>query len=407
MTHDTARSTRSGVPAWIRHTLIPLLVLLAAGVLAWRVLRSAPRAERRPAERRAHLVHVIPARVIDEPVTVHAMGAVRAARAVDIQPRVSGWIASVSDAFEPGGRFAAGAVLVELDRADFALALRQSESALVSARGTADLESGRADVARQDFDLLGADLPEAERDLVLRRPQRRQAEAAVEAAEAAVAQARLNLDRTQVRAPFNAVIRARYADAGMSVSPATPLASLVGTDRFWIEAAVPVSDLRWIRFPDAEDADGPPVRVFHEAAWGAAACRTGQVVRLLADLEPQGRMARVLIAVDDPLGLRTPGTPALQLDAYVRVAIAGTIARNVVALDRADIHDDDTVWVMNAEDCLDIRHVGVTYRGPEQILVHAGIADGERIVTTALAAPVAGMPLRLPEDETPPEPAAP
>jgi RND family efflux transporter MFP subunit len=407
MKTDTTRSMRSGASTWIRQALIPLLVLAAAGVLAVLVLRSAPQAERRPPERRARLVRVIPARLTSEPIALHAMGTVQAARAIELHPRINGWIASVSDAFVPGGRVTEGDVLVELDSADTALALRQSQSALVSAQSAEALERGRTDVARKDFALLDTDLPEAGRDLVLRGPQLRQAEAALDAAQAALEQARLTLDRTRVRAPFNAVLRTRYVERGMSVSPSTPLASLVGTDRYWIEAAVPVSHLRWIRFPDDGNAQGSPVRVYHEAAWGADVCRTGHVLRLLADLEPLGRLARVLIAVDDPLALRHPGAPVMLLNAYVSLTIQGRTVPDVVALDRTHVHDNDTVWIMNTEDQLELRPVAVAYRGSDRILARAGIADGERIVTTPLASPVAGMPLRLDGEEDNPGAAQP
>ena len=69
-----------------------------------------------------------------------------------------------------------------------------------------------------------------------------------------------------------------------------------------------------------------------------------------------------------------------------------------IALERRFFRDGDNVWVMTPDQRLEIRPVTVTFRGPEHLLITAGLQDGERIIVTDLPAAVDGMALRTPED---------
>jgi RND family efflux transporter MFP subunit len=338
----------------------------------------------------------------------------------------------------------------ESDVAKSASAIEQSESTIlqrdsdiVQAEAALEIERGQQAVAQSEYKLLGRELDERRRDLVLRKPQLRSAEATCEAAKAAkraavaakqaavaakasaeamkrsaeagaqaaeaskaaagvaLRKAQLDLDRTTIAAPFNAVVQAESVDLGSQVSPTTRLATLVGTDEYWVEVSVPVDKLQWLRIPRQRGEEGSAARVYNEAAWGPEAFRTGTVVRMASELEPEGRMARLLVSVPDPLGLADPAgrTPALLIGSYVRVAIEGAELEDVVPLDRSLVHGGDRVWVMGDDGKLEVRRVAVAFRGRDRLLVSDGLAPGERLVTTGLTAPVDGMLLRTQDAE--------
>jgi len=184
-------------------------------------------------------------------------------------------------------------------------------------------------------------------------------------------------------------------DIGAQVSTGVALASLVGTDEYWIELSVPVDELRWIGIPGFNSAEGSPARVYHEAAWRAGTHRPGRVVRLMTDIEPEGRMARLLVSVEDPLLLNgtREGQPLI-LGSYVRVEVEGAPLAGVFRVPRTAVHNGNEVWVMNPEGLLDIRTVRIAWSGNEEVYVSDGLEDGEQIVTSDLAAPVQGMALR-------------
>jgi RND family efflux transporter MFP subunit len=384
-------------PTRLRHLWWPLVVLVVCGLIALWLMRTGPQARPRPARPAAALVEVAPVRYRAQDTTIEAMGTVVAARQIDLKPQVGGRIIARSSELVPGGRFARGTELLRIDPADYRLAVRRLKSAVAQARADLQQEQGRQLVARREYQLLGAPVSEAEQALMLRRPQLAALQAELEKARAQLAQGELDLRRTVLRAPFNAMIRERQVDIGALVGQTTVLAGLVGTDRYWVRVVVPVDELPWIRIPGRDGEQGSSVRIHDRAAWGEGVFRRGRVLRLEAGLEEQGRMARLLVGVDDPLGLR-PGAsapPRLLLDSYVRVTIEGKRLDRVAVLDRRHLHDGDRVWVMDNEDRLAIRPVVIAFRNRNQVLVSAGLDPGARLVISDLAAPVQGMRLRL------------
>ena len=186
-------------------------------------------------------------------------------------------------------------------------------------------------------------------------------------------------------------------DLGKRVAPGTELMSLVGTDEYWVEVSVPVSQLPWIDVPILAEQAGAKVKVYDQAAWGESVFREGRLIRRLGQVEPEGRMARLLVAVQDPLAL-TPehkDKQAMLLGSYVRVEISGKIMNSVIPLDRAWLRNGDQVWVMDSNDTLRIQPVTIGFRGKEQVCVVDGLPTGARVVKTDIAAPVEGMPLRF------------
>lgn len=384
---------------WVRRSarlLGPLAVLaLGAGLAAW-LIRTAPQMEPRPVPTQARLVEVVRARYGPETIRVSAFGLVVPAREVTLYPRVSGEVIHVVETFLPGSRFEAGAVLLEIDPSDFRLALAQRESELIQARSALALEQGQQAVARKEYELLGREIPEADRELVLREPQLQQARARVQAAEAALEQARLNLERTTIRAPFNCVIRERFVNVGSHVTPATPLAALAGTDEYWVETTVPVDQLPWLSIPNWNSPTGSVAHIWRVGDPPGAAPRAGHVLKLLPDLEKQGRLARLLIAVTNPWAspAEAHGTSPLLLTDAVRVELEGRVL-HAAAVDRRWFRDGDQLWIMNDRDELEIRPVKVAFRGADTLLVTGGLREGERIVTTELPVAVPGLPLRV------------
>ena len=122
--------------------------------------------------------------------------------------------------------------------------------------------------------------------------------------------------------------------------------------------------------------------------------RAGRVVRRLGELDPQSRMARVIIEVADPLGLASDVEPLL-LRSYVQVRIQGPTLESLFALPRSAVREGDLVWVVDAANRLVIREVEEARRLGDQILVRKGLAAGDKVVTSRVASPVEGMALRI------------
>ena len=399
MTETTMERDLTPRGGWLKRYLLPFAILVGAVLVGVALMRSKPRARRTPPAPSAKLVEVEPIRLGDRAIAIEVMGTVMPAHEIALTPRVSGQIVDTSPEFAPGGFFRKGEVMVRIDPSDYALLVQQRESALAQAESVHQLEMGQQTIALREYELLREMVAEEDRDLVLRQPQLQSAEANVAAARAALEDARLDLERTQVRAPFNAVLSAQMADVGGQVSPASPLGQLVDMDLFWVEVSVPVDQLRWIAIPRRAEEKGARARIYSESAWGEGVFRSGVVIRLRPGLEAQGRMARLLIEVPDPLARRPEHAeaPRMILSTYVRVEIEGATLQDVATISRSALRDGDRVYLMDGDGRLEIRPVEVIFRGSEAVFVR-GVGPGERLVTTDLSAPVEGMPLRLQND---------
>lgn len=380
---------------WLNRAVIPVGVIFVALAIALILFASAPEPGKKEPEQHARLVEVASAERGHFPARVEAWGEVIPSRQVALQPRVSGTVISVTDAYDPGMQVKANELLLRIDPTDYALAVEQRRADLARAQAQLQQEEGNQRVAQREFELVGGDVSEQEKALMLRKPQLQTARASVDAAQAALEEARLNLQRTRLRAPFNAVVLEANVETGAQVSSNTVVAHLAGTDEYWVELSVPVTQLPWIELP-RQDGAASTVRLFHDGVWSQQ-YREGKVLRLRGDLEERGRMARLLVTVPDPLTLteQRSDKPPLLLGSFLRAEIMGREMEDVVPLDRAWLRAGDRVWIMNGKDELEIRDVEVIFRGSEKVYVRNGIQAGEHIVTSDIGVPADGMPLRI------------
>lgn len=374
-----------------------LLVIAAAGTLI--MMASAPKAVRKPSEKIARLVEVMPVQLGDHQAEVAAMGQVVAASEAILYPDVVGRIVDVNERFIPGERVGAGEELLRLDDADYRLTVRQRRSALAQAEAALAREQGQQQVARREYEMLGEAIAADERGLVLREPQLASAKATREDARAALDRARLDLRRTVVKAPFDGIITEKSVALGTRVSNTSPLLTLVAVDRFWVRVDLPVEALKQINIPADPEEAGSSVKL-RRGDWPEGVYREGRVLRLIPQLEEQARLAQILVEVRDPLALlpEHEGLPRLLINDYVEAFIEGRILKQTVALERSLLHGGDRVWLFE-NGKLTIRSVDVVFRNRERVFVRQNLKAGDRLVSTELSSPVAGMALRVDKSE--------
>ena len=210
------------------------------------------------------------------------------------------------------------------------------------------------------------------------------------------------MERCIVKAPFNAVIQEKLVDVGAQVTASSSLLTIMGTDEYWVQAKIPVDELQWITIPDGDREKGSVVKIFDKAAWGPDIWREGRVLRLLGELEQQGRLAQVLVSVKDPLSLNSDSSnlPPILVGSYVRIEIDGKTLEDVFSVKRDYLHDGENIWLMNNDDQMEVRSVEVLFRDKDIVYLSNGIQDGDRIVTTDISAPVDGILLRLDHETT-------
>jgi RND family efflux transporter MFP subunit len=298
----------------------------------------------------------------------------------------------------------------------------QAESQLVTAEYNYTLELGQQSVARYQWEMLEnkETATPLEKELTLRQPHLRKAEAdvasakagvavaeqkiqtaktgvdtaraALRDAEAALEQARLDLARTEVRVPFTALVLDRTASLGAQVTTQTRLASLVDAEVFWVQLAVPLDRVPWIRVR-SDQQPGASVALRPTGAMSDGAEWTGEVVRRLPAIEEQGRQAQFLVEVRNPL---TAGNLPLLLGAFVQAEIEGPERTDVFVIPRTALREGKQVWLRNAENRLEVVPVAIEWSDADTVLVRDSLEEGTMLVTSDIASPVPGMKLALP-----------
>jgi len=399
----------------VQLTLILVVLGLGAAGARWFVTHGIE-AERAPDKEKRVLVEVIEATPSNQRVHVQAMGTVIPAVQIELQPQVSGLVIAQHPQLLPGAHVAADEVLVEIDPRDYQYIVEQRKADVERAAFELKVEQGRQTVAKEEWELLGSEVPVSEtgRELALRKPHIENAQAALRAAKSALEKAELDLRRTKIEAPFNALVLEESVDIGQTVSPQSKLVTLVGTDAFHVQVSVPVEKLPWVRVPGVNATEGSVARIVQETGNGRQIELPGRVVKLQGDITPAGRMARVLAQIDDPLRLAGANSTApedhglpLLLGAYVRVAIEGPELAGVFELPREAIREGNRLWIMDSNDQLDIRPIEIVWTREHTVLVKDSLRAGDRIVTSRIGTPLPGLKLRtedVDENEAPEEP---
>jgi len=411
-------------------------VFLAAAVGAGAVLlKTPPQVPKATPQPVAAVVGVAPLEMQSVRTSVEAFGTVVAARETHIQAEVTGRIVTLHPQMIPGGLVREGDLLFEIDGADYQIAVDEAAAEvnvtrfqIEGLRAGVDALQGRAgqieaelDYLRWNMERLGrlsesAQAGEAEaRDAQSKYASLKAALAALRAqiveqerivdravAQTAVAESRLGaaklaLERTRIETPFDAIVLSESVELGQLVARESIVATLAATDEFWVEAAVPLARLADIRFSEEGGADGSAAEI--TLISGEESLRhKGVALRPLGQLDPHGRMARVLVAMHDPLALRdnrSDRARAILLGSYVRLAIDAGELQDVYAIPRYALRENNRVWVRDAQGQLGIRAVEIVWRRQDDVLVRNGFAPGDQLVTTHLASVVPGMPLYL------------
>ncbi|MFW6216975.1 MAG: efflux RND transporter periplasmic adaptor subunit [Desulfohalobiaceae bacterium] len=374
--------------------LLPVLFLALGAAVAWQYISSKPTVSRqRPQAQEVPGVEVVSAHKEDVQTSVSAMGTVVPARQITLRSEVGGTVLETAEDFTPGGVLQQGSTVLRIDPRDYEIEVQKQESALAQARAEMRQEEGRQDVARQELDMLqqGSKPQLQETDLALRLPQLEKARAEVSSASSSLDKAKLDLSRTQVKAPFRALVLEQEAYQGSKVGAQDKLATLVDAREYHVRLKVP---LRSLKLLDLQADQEHRVRIRSQSGAGEW---TGSILRLTGEVDEETRMATLLVRVQDPLGLDSQQEQLL-LDEYVRARIQGQVLEDVFALPRKALRDQDRIWVY-ADGQLRIRQADVIWRDQERIYLRQGLQEGEQVIVSDLSTPVSGMELQVLDDK--------
>lgn len=378
--------------------LAPFAILLVAVTVSVLIARSGQDPVREEPLQAALLVDVVKPRIKQGAFTIRAQGTVMPRIETSLVSEVSGKVVWMSESFVAGGVFAGDQVLARIDPSDYETALLAAEAELAAARATLADEQARSDAAREDFRRLYGESRQPT-DLLLRLPQVARAEAAVQAQQAAVERARRNLERTRITLPFNGLVRSRDANLGQYVTAGATLGVAFSTDRAEVRLPVSERDLSFLDIPVTESGVtiDRPVTLLGSVA-GQPARWDARLVRTEGVVDSSTRLTYLVVQIADPYSLSPDSDkPALPVGTFVEAEIPGRDAGGLVLLPAEALHNGNRVYLAGENDELEIREVEIVRATPREVYVSGPIDSDDRVIVTAIPAPVPGLKLNTRE----------
>ncbi|MDA8961927.1 efflux RND transporter periplasmic adaptor subunit [Congregibacter sp.] len=369
----------------------PVVVLSIAVGAVVLLKATAPEPQTDEAPPRPVTVYTHLAESSDAVLDVQTQGEVRARTMIDLTAQVSGRVISVSPEYVEGGRFSPDTVLLEIDDGDYRLAMREAEAAVAAAELSVKQALADADVARKQL----RDVPNAS-SLSLKKPQIAEAKARREAALAALELAKLNLERTHVRLPFEGRVARTDVHIGEVINMGTTLAEVFSTDRVQVRLPLNNRQLSALGLPIgyAAEAGAAPAVDFTADVAGTTQHWTGQLVRIDAAVDPSTRLIYATAEVEDPYGVgRSEQGMPLAVGLFVEAQIIGRSLKDTVKIPSKGLRPGNQLFVVDSSGMLDIRTAEVAHATSEYAVISEGLRPGERLIVSALRNPISGMAL--------------
>lgn len=367
----------------------PVVVLVLVVLLMVVMIATANRAKEKGEAPHAPAVQFAVAHARPTTISLNVQGEARPRVEATLAAQVAGRLVWASPKFVDGGAFSEGEVMARIDAADYQLAVVRARAQVAQSQEALAREEAEAELARQDWQALGRGEPPP---LAVREPQLAQARAQLAASQAALRSAELDLNRASIRAPFTGRVRERRANVGDYVGPGSPVALMFATDAMEIRVPLTDADLASMRLPvgfTATGANPGPAAHVSSVTGGRLHTWEGRLVRTEASVDARTRLVYGVVEVRDPFNARhaAPLAPGM----FVAVRLEGSSRETLVAAPRSALKRNEYVYVVRADNTVDVRQVRPAQTTADEVLFREGVADGERVVVSVLTSPRQGM----------------
>ncbi|MCG9731040.1 efflux RND transporter periplasmic adaptor subunit [Shewanella sp. Isolate13] len=372
-----------------KQIILPMVVIAVgvAGFIGMSALKKPP--EEKEQLDTTPLVSVQAVEINPMSFAVSSYGVVNAKYETELVSQLNGEIVYLSDKFVRGGFVKKGDVLAKIDPSDYEAALIDAKATMASARATLVQEKAYGKVAEEEWKRIENGVPT---ELSLRKPQLAQEIAKLNSSEAGLKRANRNLERTIIKAPYDALIEARNIGLGSYVSMGTPLGKVLSTAE--AEIRLPIAD-KELQFLDDKGQDAEVILTGDFA--GKTQEWTAKVVRSEGVIDSRSRMTYLVAEVKDPYGLKSKNNE-LRYGTYVTASIDGSHAGQVAELPRHLVINNQ-VAVLDDEGKLRYKDITILRQIGSKVIVSDGLEAGMNVITSALDYPIEGMQLALPEDK--------
>jgi len=321
---------------------------------------------------------------ISHDVQISSFGEVRPLEETVISAQVSGIVTNWNKNFVAGGLVKRDEVLLSIEKDRYEAAVLQAEAQVSLAEAALIEEQARQNVAKQE----SRNLPQNQvSDLYLRKPQVLSAQAQLKSAQASLRIAQKDLDNTDIKAPYDALIVSRKVGSGTFVNVGMQVADINNIES--AEVVFPVAGFDGPFLPDT--LAGSPAVI--ETRGKSPVIRQAYLERDLGIVDQATRMSHLVVRIEDPYSLNSD-EPEIKFGSYVEVTFQGRRLENVFKVPQTLVNKR-TVWLVDANDQLASQAVEVIREEGQFFYISSGIEAEDRIVKTLPEYPQNGMSVNI------------
>ena len=377
-----------------KQIILPLAIL-ALGIAAlagFSAMKKPP--EEKPDVNDTPIVTIKNVTLAPMTLKVDSYGMVTAKYETQLIAQVNGEIVELSDTFQRGNFVKKNQLLARIDPNDYQAALIDAQASMASARAALEKEVAQGKVAEREWKQITDSSPT---ELSLRKPQLAQELARVKAAQAAVLRAERNLERTEIRAPYDAMIDNRNIGLGTFVSVGKQVGHLLATDIAEIRLPVADNELAFLV------NQGINAQVNLQGVYAGKARQWQAIIkRNEGVVDSKSRMAYLVAEVHDPYQLQdtsSSSTVPLRFGSYINAQIIGNQLAQATTLPRYLVIENK-VAILDKQSTLHYVAIDIVRQQGSDVIVVNGLEDGHRLITSALDYPIEGMKLALETDDS-------
>jgi len=382
--------------------LILIIALIAGSVaLASYLIKTKPEPRKRVRQPSVPVVEIMTPKLQSFTQKIRSSGSVETNLSTNLISEVSGKVVEVKVAFQEGNYFKKGQHLLSVDSSDYRNAIVIAQAEISQRTLEIKNEQNLARLAVRDFQLLGNNRRPGE--MASRRPHIAAAMANLDAAKIRLQQARNNLKKTRILAPYTGRVQSTNVNVGQFVSTGTQLGKVYSTDYVEVRLPLSLADYEQLKLPEnyqnqrGISKDKLPQVIF-SANYGSIVHNwNGRIVRASAAMDERTRQIPVIARIDDPFSKKAGvDAPPIKIGQFLKAEILGTQLDNVYVIPTSSTRQNREVMLYD-EGTVNILPIDViTGENDSLVISQSALPPNAKLIITPMPSAKTGMKVRLP-----------
>ena len=367
---------------------IALLILVLGSLAGYSLLYFKPEVDTKETPKTTPVVEVLKVRPVNKVLKIKSQGIVEAFNDTNLISEVSGKVIFVSPFFIEGGTVRKDEILIKLDPTNFKTSLANANAQLAKAQLSFEQEKALTRQAKIDWERLGGGEGSP---LTLRIPQLEDAKSGLIAAQSNVELALKNLERCEIRAPYDGLIGKRLVALGSMIGALqTPIAQIFSTDFGEIRLAILGNELEMLEWIDLKKDLNPerrPSVVLYPNELAVKTNWQGFIHRIAGSINQQTRTLDLIARIPDAFSKNPP----LRMGQFLHAEISGKTLNSIYEIPRSALLPSGNVLVVNDKNKIQTREIRIVQKSTSSILVSEGLMPNEKVCISSLGVVVEGM----------------